>query len=91
MWRGEVVTTSAVDPLVFGQRVRHYRKERGLTLAALGLLVEKPVPYLSMVENGKREPKLGLMNALAAALDVAVADLLSPEAPTHRARLEVAV
>lgn len=85
------MTSTAVDPLVFGQRLRHFRKERGLTLAALGELIDRPAPFLSMVENGKREPKLGLMNSLASALDVPVADLLSPDPPTHRARLEVAV
>lgn len=85
------MATRSVDPLVFGQRVRHFRKSRGLTLEDLGNLVDRPAPYLSMVENGKREPKLSLMNELAAALDVPVGDLLVPEAPSHRAELEVAL
>lgn len=80
-----------IDTLVLGQRVRYYRKQRRLTLDDLGALVGKPAPYLSMLENGKREPKLGLINDLAAALGVSAGELLDPEPPTRRAQLEVAV
>ncbi len=80
---------TALDPLVFGRRVRHYRKARGLTLDDLGERVGRPAPYLSMLENGKKEPRLGLINDLAAALEVTPTDLLDPEAPTRRAQLEV--
>ncbi len=77
------------DPLIFGQRLRHIRRLRNLTLEELGQRVSRPAPYLSMVETGKREPKLSLIGELADALDVAPADLLSHEAPTRRAHLEV--
>jgi predicted transcriptional regulator/transcriptional regulator with XRE-family HTH domain len=79
------------DPQILGRRIRHYRRQRDLTLDQLGTLVGKPAPYLSLLENGKKEPRLGLVNELAAALDVAAGDLLSPEPPTHRDRLEVAL
>jgi len=82
---------STIDPLVFGRRVRHFRKRRGWTLDELGARVGRPAPYLSMVENGKKEPRLGLVNDLAAALEVTLADLLDTEPPTHRDRLEVLV
>ncbi|NND85386.1 MAG: helix-turn-helix domain-containing protein [Acidimicrobiia bacterium] len=78
-----------LDPLVFGHRLRHFRRQRGLTLDQLGDLVGKPAPYLSMVETGKREPKLSLIGDLADALGVAAVDLLSHEAPSHRSHLEV--
>ena len=42
-----------------------------------------------MLENGKREPRLGLINALAAALDVGAGELLLPDPPTRRSRLEI--
>ena len=80
-----------IDPLVFGHRVRHYRKRAGMTLDDLGARVGKPAPYLSLLENGKKEPKLGLMNDLSAALGVDVGDLLAPEPPSRRAALEVAI
>jgi predicted transcriptional regulator/transcriptional regulator with XRE-family HTH domain len=80
-----------VDPLVFGQRVRHYRKRRNMTLDDLGLKVNKPAPYLSLLENGKKEPKLGLINDLSVTLDVDVSDLLNAQAPSRRAELEVRI
>jgi transcriptional regulator with XRE-family HTH domain len=76
---------------MFGQRVRHYRKQSGLTLDALGVLVGKPAPYLSLLENGKKEPRLGVINDLSVAFDIDAGDLLKPEAPSRRAELEVAI
>ncbi|HUH08691.1 MAG TPA: helix-turn-helix domain-containing protein, partial [Egibacteraceae bacterium] len=86
-WNAE---TSALDPLVFGQRLRHLRRTRGLTLDSLGERVGRKAPYLSMVENGKREPGLSLIDRLAAALDVSVSELLAAAPPTRRSELEIA-
>ncbi len=82
---------TSYDPLIFGQRVRHVRRQRGLTLEQLGGLIGRPAPYLSMVENGKREPKLRLINQISEALGTTAADLLSHEPPSRRAALEVEV
>ncbi len=82
---------TAIDPMMFGRRVRHHRKERGLTLDELGVLVGKPAPYLSLLENGKKEPKLGLITGLSDALGVDVATLMSVDPPSHRDALEIAV
>lgn len=79
------------DPLVLGQRIRHHRRRRGLTLADLGAKVGRPAPYLSLVENGRREPRLSQIAEIAAALGVTVAELLDPEPPSQRAALEVEV
>ena len=84
-------TQAVLDPLILGRRIRHFRRLRGLTLDQLGALIGKPGPYLSLLENGKKEPRLGLINDLAIALDVAAGDLLIVEAPTPRDRLEVAL
>ena len=46
------------------------------------------MPYLSQLENGKIEPKLGLLNELADALDTTTADLLERAAPIG-AHLEI--
>ncbi len=81
----------SVDPLVLGHRIRHYRRRRGLTLDDLGSRVGKAAPYLSMLENGKREPRIGLINALAEALEVQASELLDPEPPSRRAQLEIAL
>ena len=79
------------DPLVFGQRLRHRRRRAGMTLDELGVAVDKAAPYLSLVENGKREPRISLISALAHALGTTTADLLSDEAPSPRAALEIAL
>ncbi len=60
-----------------------------MTLNDLGARVGRPAPYLSLVENGRKEPRLSQIAEIAAALDVPVADLLDPEPPTSRAALEV--
>ncbi len=83
------MTGTTLDPAVFGQRLRHLRRARGMTLAALGAQVGKAGSYLSLVENGRREPRLSLIDALAGALDVTPSELLVGEPPTRRAGLEI--
>jgi predicted transcriptional regulator/transcriptional regulator with XRE-family HTH domain len=62
-----------------------------MTLDDLGQMVGKPGPYLSLLENGKKEPKLSLISDLSTALGVGVDELLSPEPPSRRAELEVEI
>lgn len=80
-----------LDPLILGRRLRHYRRRAGLTLDGLGERVNKPAPYLSLLENGKKEPRLSLILDLASALEVEVGDLLDPTPPTRRDALEIAL
>ncbi|HSL27513.1 MAG TPA: helix-turn-helix transcriptional regulator, partial [Acidimicrobiia bacterium] len=77
------------DPVTFGQRLRHYRRSRQLTLDQLGALVGRPAPYLSLVENGKKEPRLSQIAVMAKALGIGVDDLLAPDPPSRRAELEI--
>ncbi|GII98288.1 putative transcriptional regulator [Sediminihabitans luteus] len=77
------------DLMTLGRRIRHLRTARGLTLDALGETVGAAPSLLSMVENGRREPRLSLLQHLAGALGTSVADLLAPEAPSRRAALEI--
>jgi len=80
-----------LDLVTFGQRLRHLRRARGLTLGDLSAVVGKAPSVLSLLENGRREPKLSLIEQLATALGVPVSDLLSRQAPSRRAQLEIAV
>lgn len=80
-----------LDPLVLGRRLRHHRKQAGLTLDDLGALVGKPGPYLSLLENGKKQPHLQLVLDLAASLGVELSRLIEPTPPTVRDRLEIAL
>jgi transcriptional regulator with XRE-family HTH domain len=80
---------NAADLVTLGHRIRHYRGERGLTLDQLGERVGQAGSQLSLVENGRREPKLSTLKDISAALGVELTDLLSGEAPNTRAALEI--
>jgi predicted transcriptional regulator/DNA-binding XRE family transcriptional regulator len=86
-----LVQTDGIDLVTFGQRLRHLRRVRGLTLTELGERVGRAPSALSLLENGRREPKLSLIELRASALGVQAADLLSKEPPSRRAQLEIAL
>src|ERR1700733_13197552 len=87
----KLVQADGIDLTTFGQRLRHLRRARGLTLSELGERVGRAPSALSLFENGRREPKLSLIEQLAAALSVPVSELLSREPPSRRAQLEIAL
>jgi XRE family transcriptional regulator, fatty acid utilization regulator len=78
-----------MDLVTLGQRLRHLRRAKGMTLDQLSAEVGRAPSQLSLIENGKREPRLSLLQAIAAALGVSLQDLLRPEAPSRRAGLEI--
>ena len=80
-----------LDLSVLGHRIRHFRKQKKLTLSEVSDSVDKPVPYLSQLENGKIEPKIGLLRTISETLGVSVAEIVDPEPPNHRAHLELAL
>lgn len=79
----------SVDLVTLGQRLRHQRKSKGMTLEQLSEAVGRAPSQLSLIENGKREPKLSVLQGIAAALGVPLQDLLRAEAPSRRAGLEI--
>src|SRR5216683_5873051 len=87
------LTQAAVglDLNLFGQRLRHVRRARGMTLAELGARVGRAPSVLSLIENGRREPKLSLIEAIATALSVPPDELLRRQPPSRRAQLEIAL
>ena len=85
------VAEVTLDVVVLGQRLRHARRARGLTLSQLAEAVGSATSALSMIENGRREPKLSLLQAIATHLGVPVDELLRPDAPSRRASLEIAL
>jgi XRE family transcriptional regulator, fatty acid utilization regulator len=80
-----------LDLNLFGQRLRHIRRSRGLTLTELGQRVGRAPSVLSLLENGRREPKLTLIESLASALAVPVDELMRRDPPSRRAQLELAL
>ncbi|ALS57713.1 helix-turn-helix domain-containing protein [Rathayibacter toxicus] len=81
--------SAASDAVLLGQRLRHFRTQRGLTLAQLAERVAVSGSQLSLVETGRREPRLSLLHKLASALDIEVSSLLSEDPPNERAALEI--
>ncbi|MDN4474220.1 helix-turn-helix transcriptional regulator [Demequina zhanjiangensis] len=77
------------DLTTLGRRVRHFRTAAGLTLDQLGADVGIAASQLSLIENGRREPRLSQLGEIAARLDVAVADLLDESPPDERSGLEI--
>ena len=62
-----------------------------MTLAGLGEKVGRTPSVLSLIENGRREPRLSLVEQLASALSVPVSELLKKQPPNRRAQLEIAL
>jgi transcriptional regulator with XRE-family HTH domain/predicted transcriptional regulator len=87
----KLVETEGLDLAMFGQRLKHARRAKGLTLADLGARVGRTPSVLSLIENGRREPRLSLVEQLATALGVPVTELLKKQPPSRRAQLEVAL
>jgi transcriptional regulator with XRE-family HTH domain len=79
----------SIELTTLGHRIRHSRVTRGLTLDELGALVGVAGSQLSLIENGKREPKLSLLQEIARATETDMSELLSDEPPSRRAALEI--
>ena len=79
----------ALDRMILGKRIRHFRTTAGLTLEQLGERVGVVASQLSLVENGRREPRLTLLQAIARELSIDPAELLMREAPDQRSALEI--
>lgn len=79
------------DALTIGRRIRQLRLQRRMTLEELAAAVDRAPSQLSMIENGKREPRLTLLRAIAAALGSSVDALLEAEPLDERAGMEIAL
>ena len=80
-----------LDSLTIGRRVRQLRTGRRMTLDDLGAAIGRAASQVSVLENGKREPKLSELQGVARALGVSLDQLISAEPPTGRAALEIAL
>lgn len=79
------------DPIAVGRRIRYRRKRLRVTLGQLAERVGMAASALSLIENGKREPKLSTLAAIARALDTTVEQLIGAKAPSRRMELEIEV
>src|SRR5690606_37438077 len=81
----------ATDLLTLGKRIRHFRVQQGLTLEQFGSRIGMVASQLSLIENGKREPKLSLLSKIAETLNIELSELLTPEPPDARSAMEIAL
>lgn len=83
--------TEEADALTIGRRIRQLRTARAITLEELASTVDRAPSQLSMIETGKREPKLTLLQAIARALGVTVDALLEGEPLDERSTAEISL
>ena len=57
-------------PIEIGNRVKFFRKEKGLTQTQLAQLVGKDRQYLYKIEKGRVIPNIVTISALAIALEI---------------------
>lgn len=61
----------------FGQRVRELRRKRGWTQETLAAKAGKHSTYIGGIERGERNPTLEVVEDLAAALNIPVAQFFT--------------
>jgi predicted transcriptional regulator/DNA-binding XRE family transcriptional regulator len=87
----ESLEDEEVDSLTIGRRIRQLRTARGMTLDELASAVDRVPSQLSMIETGKREPKLTLLRSIARALGTSLDALLESEPLDERSALEISL
>lgn len=84
-----VADDDTLNRMLLGKRIRHFRSNAGLTLDQLGERVGVVGSQISLIENGKREPRLSLLQSISRELGVDTSELLRKEAPDRRSALEI--
>lgn len=74
-----------------GRRIRAARKENRINLHQLALLTGISAPALSLIENGKRDPRLSTLSKIAGALRVPISALTDKTPKTEPVELPSAV
>lgn len=90
-WQRPSVTVtqpSELDAFSLGRRLHGLRRQHNMTLAAVSESVGVTASHLSLIENGKREPKLSLVSKLVALYGVTL-DELTAGTPDRRTQLEI--
>lgn len=73
----ELVPSQVVKRLVDGQNpVRVWREHRGLSVRNLAAMAEISPAYLSEIETGKKEGRIGVLARVAKALGITLDDLV---------------
>ena len=71
-----------------GARIKEARQKKGLSQMSLAEKIEISLPYMSEIENGKRNPGLETFARLTEALEVSADQLLMTDNPKVSAMLD---
>ena len=77
-----------IDYCEIGQRIRKYRKIKGLSQEELAEQADISVPHMSHIETANTKLSLPVLVAIAEALEVRTDDLLFDRPPTAKALTE---
>ena len=73
-----------MDNYVTGATIRRLREQKGMTQAALAEVIDVSPKTISKWETAKGLPDISLLNAIAAALDVSIMELMSGNTVSNR-------
>lgn len=65
----------------YGNKIREFRKERGLTLTQLAEKADISPSFLSGIERGVKKASISVLNKLSAAVNIPVSYLVEDDAP----------
>ncbi len=65
--------------IIFGENVKKYRKQKGITQTQLAEILEVEQKHISFIENGNSFPSSNLIGKIAEALNIAPMKLFSFE------------
>jgi transcriptional regulator with XRE-family HTH domain len=80
---GEGLAPEGLGANGFGERLKATRVARGLSLQELATLADVSASFISQIENGKSQPSVATLFALATSLNVPVDDLFGARARLH--------
>jgi transcriptional regulator with XRE-family HTH domain len=76
-------------PKNVGERLRHLREERRISVRKLAELTEFSASFISQVENGQASPSIGSLERIAAAVGVTLGEFFAAPSGDERAGLIV--
>lgn len=71
-------------PKLIGERIRNYRKLKGLSQEELGFLANLHSSYIGQVERGEKNATLGSIEKITQALEIPLEELFRSIGPTAK-------
>jgi len=75
-WGSKLMEKKEIDYKALGNRIRKWRKEKGITQEELASAIEKTVQHISNIERAHTKVSLGTLTDIGNFLDVSLNDLM---------------